>query len=255
MKKTAIILALSLWSTVYGIVYADTVYFKNGGSIEGIIKSEDAKNVEMDIGFGTITCAKQEIAKIERSTPDEKNALSEKWEGKKAELKKSEAEFTRERQRRFAEYEKWTDEERRQREAKESGAQGTIDLARDPESRSILVDVCLNDNVKATLVLDTGANIVVLTRQKGEELGLALSDNVHNIATLQLAGDRKVPAKMVMLKSVRIKDIEVRDVLSGVLLDDAGVGFRDGLLGMTFLSKFNLKIDLKNMKMVLEKAG
>ena len=113
----------------------------------------------------------------------------------------------------------------------------------------------MDDKAKATLVLDTGANIVVLTRHKGEELGLDLSDTTKNIATLQLAGDRRVTAKMVMLKSVRIKDIEVKDVLAGVLLEDAGIGFRDGLLGMTFLNKFNLKIDLKNMKMALEKSG
>ena len=90
---------------------------------------------------------------------------------------------------------------------------------------------------------------------QGEELGLDLSDTVNNIATLQLAGGHRVAAKMVMLKSVRIKDIEVKNVLAGVLLDDGGIGFKDGLLGMTFLNRFNLKIDLKNMKMALEKAG
>lgn len=254
MKRIALILVFGLWSLVSDFACADTIYFKNGGTIEGIIKNEDAKSVEMGIGFGTITCSKDEIVKIERSTPDEVKALSEKWDKKKEELKTSEADFERERQKRFAEYDKWAREER-ERQAKESSVQGTIDLARDPDSRSILVDVCLNGKVNATLVLDTGANIVVLSRQKGEELGLDLSDTGNNIATLQLAGDRKVLAKIVMLKSVRINDIEVKDVLAGVLLDGGPSGFKDGLLGMTFLNRFNLKIDLKNMKMALEKAG
>ena len=256
MKKTVIVIIFT--ALVYFIpafLFADTIYFKNGGTIEGIIKSEDNNSVEMGIGFGTITCAKQEIIKIERSTPGEKGALSEKWNKKKEELQRSEVDFERERQKRFAEYDKWTNEERERKLKEENTLAGTIDLARDPDSKSILVEVFLNDKAKATLVLDTGANIVVLTRQKGEELGLDLSDAVNNVATLQLAGEHKVLAKMVMLKSVRIKDIEVKDVLAGVLLEDSGLGFKDGLLGMTFLNRFNLKIDLKNMKMALEKAG
>ena len=255
MKKIAVILIFAAFIyLIPDLLGADTIYFKNGGTIEGIIKSEDDNSVEMGIGFGTITCAKQEIARIERSTPDEKNALNEKWEKKKEELKVSESQFERERQKRFAEYDKWTREEEEIR-AKEASGEKTVDLRRDSDTRSILVDACLNDNVNVTLVLDTGASIVVLTKRVGENLGIDLSDTKNNIATLQLAGDRKVPAKMVMLKSVRIKDIEVKDVLAGVLLEDGGMGFRDGLLGMTFLSKFNLKIDLNNMKMALEKAG
>ncbi|MDD5428539.1 MAG: retropepsin-like aspartic protease [Candidatus Omnitrophica bacterium] len=253
MKRiTAIIVFLVFLAPSF--LSADTVYFDNGGSIEGIIKSEDADNVQMDIGFGTITCPKREIKKIERSSPEEAVALTEKWEAKRQELKKSEEEFNLERQRRFAEYDEWMRQER-ERSEREARAQGTIDLARDYASSSILVGAVLNDKVNATLVLDTGASIVVLTKQKGEELGIDLTPTGNNLATLQLAGNHRALAKMVILKSVRINDIEVKDVLTGILLDDAGAGFRDGLLGMTFLSRFNLKIDLKNMKLSLEKAG
>ena len=253
MKSIIVIIFLSL-SSFAAVARADTIYFNNGGTIEGIIKSENADHVDIDIGFGTITCAKQEIMKIERSTPDETAALTEKWEKKRAELKNSEAEFARERQKNFEEYQRWTQEER-EKKAKEEAGEGTINLVRDPETRDILVDVFLNDKAKATLVLDTGASIVVLTKKKGEELGLNLADTKNSLATLQLAGDHRVTAKMVMLKSVRINDIEVKNVLAGVLLDDASIGLKDGLLGMTFLNQFNLKIDLKNMKMALEKTG
>ena len=255
MKKiTAILTFAASIFFIPAMLCADTIYFKNGGTIEGIIKSEDAATVEMAIGFGTITCAKQEISKIDRSTMDEKNAISEKWEKKRGELKVSEADFERERQKRFAEYDKWTREEA-ERIAKEASGGKTVDLRRDLDTHSILVDAFINDRTKVTLVLDTGASIVVLTRKVGEDLGIDLSDTNNNIATLQLAGEHKVLAKMVILKSVRINDIEVKDVMAGILLDGGGIGLKDGLLGMTFLSKFNLKIDLKNMKMELEKAG
>ena len=44
--------------------------------------------------------------------------------------------------------------------------------------------------------------------------------------------------------------------MAAILIEEEqGMGFKDGLLGMTFLNKFNLKIDLKNMKVVLEKIN
>lgn len=233
---------------------ADRIRFQNGGTIEGIIKNEDDKSVEMDIGFGTITCAKSEIAGLDHSSADETANLSEKWEKKKVELKASEADFERDRRRRFEEHEKWMKEEGAKR-ASEEKAGSIIDLRRDFYTKSILVDALLNDKVSATLILDTGASILVLTKEKGMELGVDLTATKDDLAILQLAGDHRVTAKMIMLRSIKINDVEVKDVLAGVLLEDAGVGLKDGLLGMTFLSRFNLKIDLKNMKMSLEKTG
>ncbi len=253
--NTKYIMAITAFLILCAVPHADAdkIRFQNGGTIEGIIKSEDDKTVEMDIGFGTITCAKGEIAGIGRSSPDELASLSEKWEKRKEELKASEADFERERQKRYEEYEKWINEEEAKRVKEESG-EGKIDLRRDIDTKSILVDALINDKVSTTLILDTGASILVLTKEKGLELGIDLTAAKNDLATLQLAGNHRVTAKMVMLKSVRIKDIEVKDVLAGVLLEDAGVGLKDGLLGMTFLNRFNLKIDLKNMKMSLEKA-
>lgn len=251
--RTVFILLIFTMMAMPAASMADTIFFSNGGSVEGIIKDEDAGNVNIDIGFGTITCARGEIKSITRSTPDEIRALTEKWEKKRQELKSGEATFELERKRNFEEYERWTKEER-ERQEREQIAAGTISLMRDPETKSILVEATVNERVKATLVLDTGASIVVLTRRIGEELGIDLSDTRNNIVTLQLAGEHKVGAKLVMLKSVRINDIEVKDVMAGILLEDGGMGLKDGLLGMTFLNRFNLKIDLKNMRLSLEKA-
>lgn len=253
-KRCVIIISVFLVLCPAAYSHADKIRFQNGGTIEGIIRSEDEKTVEMDIGFGTIACSKDEIAGLDRSSPEELASLSEKWERRRDELKASEADFERERKRRYEEYDRWVREEEAKR-AKEEAGQGMIDLRRDANTRSILVDAFINDKANATLILDTGASILVLTREKGQELGIDLTATKNDLATLQLAGNHRVTAKMVMLKSVRIKDIEVKDVLAGVLLEDAGIGLKDGLLGMTFLNRFNLKIDLKNMKMALERAG
>jgi predicted aspartyl protease len=38
-----------------------------------------------------------------------------------------------------------------------------------------------------------------------------------------------------------------------VLTEDADVSMKDGLLGMSFLKRFNFGIDLKNTKLTLER--
>lgn len=41
---------------------------------------------------------------------------------------------------------------------------------------------------------------------------------------------------------------------AAILLDDvAGINFKDGLLGMSFLKNFNFKIDQSNNRITLEK--
>jgi len=235
-------------------VNADTIYFKNGRSVEGIIKEETNKTVEIDMGFGTITCGRDEIAKIEASTPEERDAISAKWEHKRKDLQAKEGEFALDRQRRGSEYQRWVREEQEKKKQGDADKR-EIRVMRDPESKSILADVLLNGKVKATLVLDTGASVVVLSKKIGLELGIKLDETQKNdIMELHLAGDRRVNARMVAIKTVEIGDAEAKDVLAGVLLEDfVNPGFKDGLLGMTFLNRFNFKIDLKEMKLSLEK--
>lgn len=231
---------------------ADRVVFNSGGSIEGIILSEKGEFVELDVGFGTITCTRDQIRSIERSTSEELFALREAWVRKRKDLEAHEEEFARERERRFDEYEKWTKEERERKQAEET-ALTEIPVRREADSQNLLVDALLDDKVRATLVLDTGASLIVLSKKVGEELGVDLGA-VKNVAKLHLADNRTIDAKLTVLKSVRIQDIEVKDVVAAVPTEDVGpIGSKDGLLGMSFLSHFNLKIDLANMKMSLEK--
>ena len=76
----------------------------------------------------------------------------------------------------------------------------------------------------------------------------------REIMELHLPGGRTVNAKAVILKSVSIGAVEEKDVLAAVLLEDVvDTGIKDGLLGQSFLNRFTIKIDLKIMKMYLEK--
>lgn len=232
---------------------ADTVYLSNGGAIEGIIERDSADSVELNVGFGTMTVGRNEIKRIERSTAEEHKVLSAKWEEKRKRLQEQEKELVLAREKRFAEYEKYVREEE-ERLAKESRGAKDVTFARDMISNSILVETLLNEKVKTILILDTGASIMVLPRRVGKELGLDLSDTKKNMVELQAAGSHKIKAKAVLLKDVRIQDIVEHDVMAAVIIDEAeGRNIKDGLLGRSFLNRFNINIDLTTGKMTFER--
>lgn len=233
---------------------ADTVYLKNGGVIEGIIGKEDENKVEVNMGFGTVTFNKSQVKSIEKSSAESSYNMAKGWEEKRKELRVKEKEFNEARDKRFKEaYKNWMDEAR----AKRSGERGEtkdIQTARDESGRHIVVEVLLNDKVKATLLLDTGASLVVLSKRIGEELGLETGDATKDIMVLKLADGRMSNAKAVVLDSVKIEDVEAKKVIAAVMLDQLpDPALRDGLLGMSFLSRFNIKMDLTTMKMSLER--
>jgi len=69
MKKTCFLIGCSLFLSALAFSsYADTLKLKNGRSIEGIIKKEDAGMVELEIGAGSAKFLKSEIAEILRSS-------------------------------------------------------------------------------------------------------------------------------------------------------------------------------------------
>jgi len=114
------------------------------------------------------------------------------------------------------------------------------------------VDALLNDSVRAILLLDTGASSVVLSRQIGVKLGL-LADG-YRIVDLRLGDGRRVRAAAVTLKNVKVKGAEASDVAARVLLDDTESALPwDGALGMSFLNRFNFKVDHQNRKLILER--
>lgn len=234
-------------------VGADTLYFKKGNIVEGIITKETGDAIEIEMGVGTVAFKKSQILKIVRSTPEEQKILKARWKKEKQELQQQKKTLSEDREERFNEYEKW-DRQERQRKEKETVEVKDIQAARDQLSDSVLVEVVLNDNVNAVLIFDTGASLVVLSKKKGEELGIDLTDKKKDVMELHLAGDRRILAKGIILKSLKVQDVEEKGVTAAVLMEDSpGIGFRDGLLGGTFLKRYNIKIDHKAMKLTLEK--
>ena len=234
--------------------HADTINLKNGGRVNGIIEKEDDKSVEVNTGFGTVTFKKAQIKDIERSGVEESSKIARMWEAKRMELKSKEKEFEEARDRRSkGAYENWM-ADAKAKKTKDGGIAEQINIMREPDGKGIMVEVLLNNRVKVNLVLDTGASIIALSRKVGEELGIDLSDTKKDVMEMSLADGKRTMAKAIILDSVKIQDIEVKNVMASVILDQVqNPGVTDGLLGMSFLSKFNFKTDLKSMKMTLER--
>lgn len=252
MKKAVFFLVLFIAHSAC----ADTVYLKNGGMIEGIIEKEDSDKVEVNMGFGSATFDRRQIKNIEKATSEENGKTIAMWEERRAELESKEKEFEQARETRFREaYKNWMDEAG-QKKSREEGDTKHIQVTRDERTKGIIVEALLNGKVKANLVLDTGASLVVLSKRIGEELGVDMEDTKSGIMEFRLADGRRTKAKTLILDSVRIQDVELNKVMAAVLLEQVNDPMlRDGLLGMSFLSQFNLKMDLKSMKITLEKIG
>jgi clan AA aspartic protease (TIGR02281 family) len=178
--------------------------------------------------------------------------MAGRWDEQKKELAAKEKEFAAQRDKRFNDaYDDWMRDER-EKKSKASDSRN-VKVAKDENGRHIIVDALINDKVKASLLLDTGASIVLLSKRIGDELGIDTS-NTKEVISLKLADGTAAAAKAVMLESVQIQDVKCEKVMAAVLTEQSpGNGLRDGLLGMSFLGRFNMSIDLKTMTMKLDR--
>ena len=62
-----------------------------------------------------------------------------------------------------------------------------------------------------------------------------------------------IKAKPILLESVKVGDAEVKNVQAAILEKEA-IGGVDGLLGMSFLSNFVIKVDSADNRLILERV-
>lgn len=105
----------------------------------------------------------------------------------------------------------------------------------------LVVTTKVNGTRDARLIFDTGASLTILSRSIAIELGL-FSDPKTTTVTLNTVGGQ-VPAAAVHVDSIRVADAEVRNSLAAIYdLPDAPTGV-EGLLGLSFLQKFEVTLD------------
>lgn len=220
---------------------ADIVYLTNGRQMECLVKTQSKDSVEFEVEIGTIRLRNSEISRIERFTPAENAQMVKQWQAHK--LK---ADLARKA---------WQEaqEQERQRQAL---LPKHVDTK--VENGHMVVSASINKTVNARLLVDTGASVVVLSRAVGEKLGLVTAqDKADNkkmkIVQLKVADGRNVDAKYVILSSITVQDSEATDVEAAIILDDKADIINDGVLGMSYLKRFNVSFNNKDSTLTLEK--
>lgn len=84
-KQAVFSLTLLLLSAcLYQPALADIIYLKNGRSIEGLVKKEEAGYVELEISFGSMKFSRKQIERIVVSSPAEAADIRKEWVQDKA---------------------------------------------------------------------------------------------------------------------------------------------------------------------------
>lgn len=126
---------------------------------------------------------------------------------------------------------------------------GTVRVPIGRSGQSLIVQVRLNGTKDARLILDTGADVTILSHALALDLGIFPSASLSTV-TLNTVGGQ-VRADVVRVGSVSVGEAEVRDVLAVIHdLPDAPTGI-DGLLGLTFLDRFVVTVDAQKGEMQL----
>jgi len=218
-----------LLSTFYSAAFADSLELKNGRSIEGIIIEEGQDTVKLEVCQGVISFRKTEINRITKADAARQEQIRQRCARQQQESK----------------------ERLLKKQAEEDSKPKGVAFSQD--SSTITVGVRLNNKIDASLVLDTGASLIMLRKDIAKGLGIEL-DGVKPDGKMTLADGRQVNAKRIILESVRVEGVEAENVSAAIILDEVGnFSFGDGLLGMSFLSRFNFKVDHRQKRLILEK--
>lgn len=271
MRKLAPILAAACFLLPPTPALADVLRLKNGNSLEGFVSSESPEGVEFDVGYGTVTFSRLEIASIERSGAADSEKIWKDWGRRKSE----EAARAPENQKIL--------EDRRAREARdaeEAAKQKALRAEYAPrevlvstENGHFFVYALLNGKTRVRLILDSGASAVALPKRVADFLGTDVS-KLKKQAT-QLADGRVEECAQTTLESVEILSLDPSNpsetLHTGIVAKDVEALFLtrandvvvqtrdrlyipdDGLLGMSFLKHFELRLDYPGKKLVFTK--
>ncbi|MEC7641257.1 MAG: retropepsin-like aspartic protease [Nitrospinota bacterium] len=107
-----------------------------------------------------------------------------------------------------------------------------------PQGNQFFIDTRLNGQTQAKLLLDTGATTVVLSEKLAQKLGFNYFHTMPQVKAETAGGT--IWAPLLSLRKVRAGVAvveEVEAIISPKLIKV------DGLMGMTFLSQFKMKLD------------
>ena len=115
----------------------------------------------------------------------------------------------------------------------------------------ILVEAVLNGGVKAKMVFDTGADIVVITEHLSKKLRQDLSQGGQTLILHTNCGE--VRGISFVVNKIELGNAVKENVRSVITPDDLALSGFDGLLGLSFLGDFKITVDYQKGKIKIVK--
>ena len=237
-----VILILSL--TCIPNIFADTIELKNGEKIVGDILQETDQGIVISKQNGKFvySISRDRIKNIRKSTEEEEDRR-----------KRKEAGFYRVDKKKIAEQKEKQTEYRLEQYKKEVlSADRTHGRMRVyfENNKFGVVQALVNDKITALLLVDTGASLVAISKNLAEELEINY-DSLPEMKII-LADGTEVKAHRATLDSIKVGNARVENVKITITETSPEMEV-DGLLGMSFLRHFHVKLDTKEKCLILEK--
>jgi len=125
---------------------------------------------------------------------------------------------------------------------------GMVKLTPTKPGGTVVVEAMLNGRLTVPMLLDTGADFTVLTKQVARDLRISSLEDLPKLPFKTAGGMVMFP--IATLQSLRVGTAEARDV--NVAIDTDG-HMPMGLLGMTFLRHFKVTVDQQRGQVKFER--
>jgi len=233
---------------------AVVVILRNEGKIKGIISDQGQDGLTLYIGFGSVTIENKDILTIVKCSDLADLGMSEDEIGWYQYIAyKDDTQVERLRKETEEQYYKRMAEAARLMRESAKHEYGVTSIKYSDRSR-IIVKTLINDEVTTNLILDTGATWVMITPKIAKALGIDLKGKKYIPFTV--ADGRYANGIPVVLDSVKVGNCEARKVKAAVIVETTRKGQKvDGLLGMTFLRNFHMKLDTGNKILTLSERN
>ena len=130
-----------------------------------------------------------------------------------------------------------------------AGREGVVAIS--VRGSSILAQGTVNGRRQMTFVVDTGATYTTIPSGMARALGIEPPPGGPTVRLLTASGEVRAP--ILVLDALRLGSAEERDV-EAVILDLPGAqGVDVGLLGLSFLGRYRVKIEREQGQMILER--